>query len=80
VLLLPPLLLHPLNLSPYQIPRFSQHRDRVGVLRVVEFHHVLHLPDALKRTCQPLRRAQLLLLLLLAASLGLLTTFRHTIS
>jgi hypothetical protein len=75
------LLLHPLYLCPHQISRFSQHCDRVAPLRVVEFHQVLHLPDALKCACQ-LLCGTLLLLLLLAASLRLLllTTFRHKIS
>jgi len=73
------LLLHPLYLCPHQISRFSQHCYRVAPLRVVEFHQVLHLPDALKCACQLL--CGTLLLLLLAASLRLLlTTFRHKIS
>jgi hypothetical protein len=76
------LLLHPLYLSPHQISRFPQHCDRVALLRVVEFHEVLHLPDTLKCACQILCGALLLLLLLLlSASLRLLlTTFGHTIS
>src|SRR5215212_3242480 len=69
------LLLHPLYLLPHQIPRFPQHCDRVALLRVVEFHEVLHLPDTLKCACQILCRALLLLLLLL-----LLAAFGHTIS
>ncbi len=73
LLLLLLLLLHSLYFSPHQISRFSQHGDRVALLRSLEFEHVLHLPDALKCTCQSLCGAQLLLLLLLA-------TFRHTTS
>src|SRR5215212_5184028 len=75
------LLLHPLYLLPHQIPRFPQHCDRVALLRVVEFHEVLHLPDTLKCACQILCRALLLLLLLLSATLWLLlAAFGHTIS
>jgi hypothetical protein len=73
------LLLHPLYLFPHQISCFSQRRDCVASLRVVEFHQVLHLPDTLKCACQLLGGA-LLLLLLLCTSLLLLTTFGHTIS
>jgi hypothetical protein len=78
------LLLHPLYHFPHQISGFSQRRDHVALLRVVEFHPALHLPDTSKRACQPLCRAKLLLLatslgLLLATPL-LLTTLRHTIS
>jgi hypothetical protein len=91
LLLLLLLLLHSLYFSPHQISRFSQHGDRVALLRSLEFEHVLHLPDALKCTRQSLRGAQLLLLLLLTASLLLaspllltasllLATFRHTTS
>ena len=80
------LLLHPLYLSPHQVSRFSQHRDRVALLRSLEFQHVLHLPDTLKRARQALCGVHLLLLLLplllLAASLRLLllTAFGHAIS
>jgi hypothetical protein len=87
------LLLRPLYHPPHQISRFSQRRDHVALLRVVEFHPALHLPDTAKRACQRLYGAFLLLLLLLAASLLLLatsllllaaslllSTFRHTIS
>ncbi len=76
------LLLHSFYLSPYQVTCFSQHRDCSTLLWVVQFHQVLHLPDTLKRACQPLRGALLLLLLLLlllAASLRQLTTFGHMI-
>ena len=51
------LLLHSFYLSPYQVSCFSQHRDCSTLLWVVQFHHVLHLSDALKCACQPLRRA-----------------------
>jgi hypothetical protein len=54
LLLLLLLLLHPLYFPPHQVSRFSQHRDRVALLRSLEFQHVLHLPDALKCARQPL--------------------------
>ena len=91
-LLLLLLLLRPLYHRPHQVSRFSQRRDHVALLRVVEFRPALHLPDTGKRACQRLYRAHLLLLatalllLLLAASLLrllltaslLLTTLRHS--
>jgi hypothetical protein len=64
------LLLHPLYLCPYKVSRCSLYPYRIDVLRVVEFQHVLHLPDTLKRAAQPLCGAKLLLLLWLCA-------FRH---
>jgi hypothetical protein len=63
-LLLLLLLLRPLNHPPHQISRFSQRRDHVGLLRVIELHPALRLPDTGERTCQRLCGTQLLLLLL----------------
>jgi hypothetical protein len=57
------LLLRPLNHPPHQISRFSQRRDHVGLLRMIEFRPALHLSDAGKRACQRLCGTHLLLLL-----------------
>jgi hypothetical protein len=57
LLLLLLLLLRPLYHPPHQISRFSQRRDHVALLRVVEFHPALHLPDTGKRASQRLCRA-----------------------
>ena len=67
------LLLHSLYLSPHKVSCCSLYPYRIDALRVVEFQHVLHLPDTLKRTGQPLCGAKLLLLLLLLW----LCAFRH---
>jgi hypothetical protein len=91
LLLLLLLLLRPLYHPPHQISRLSKRRDHVALLRVIEFHPALHLPDTGERACQRLCRTLLLLLLwlllllrllllLLAACLTLLTTFRHMLS
>lgn len=73
------LLLHPLDLLPDKVPGLPLQRDGLDLLWLLQFQHVLHLPDALKCTRQPLYGALLLLLLLLllAASLPLLATFCH---
>ncbi len=65
------LLLHSLYLSPHKVSCCSLYPYRIDALRVVEFQHVLHLPDTLKRAGQPLCGAKLLLLLLW------LCAFRH---
>jgi hypothetical protein len=62
-LLLLLLLLRPLYHPPHQISRLSKRRDHVGLLRMIEFHPALRLPDTGKRACQRLCRTLLLLLL-----------------
>lgn len=63
------LLLRPLYLTPHDVSRFSEHVDRVALIRIVQLDHVLDLPDLGQGSRQPLLGALLLLLLFLLALL-----------
>src|SRR5918995_333762 len=67
---------HSLYYLPDQVPCLPLHPDGVGLVRVVEFEHVLNTSDLAQGTCKHLCRTLLLLALLLIAlrHLVLLTT------
>src|ERR671911_1009540 len=69
---------HSLYYLPDQVPCLPLHPDGVGLVRIVEFEHVLNTSDLAQGTCQHLCRTLLLLALLLLLTLGLLLiALRH---